>query len=133
MSKLRECPFCGGENIYVDGYEHGAGLRWRIVCLGCMGMVDPGTIQQKYRAIEAWNLRADHLPDATKMVSNADRIRGMTDEEFAKIIAAEIPCELIPFCKEKPECMATIERGEYVPDEMCIECAIDWLQQPAKE
>lgn len=56
---LLPCPFCGGENPYIDGYEHSAGLRWRVVCLGCMGMVDPGTTQQKYRAIEAWNRRAE--------------------------------------------------------------------------
>jgi len=50
MIKLKPCPFCGCENIYIDGYKHGAGLRWRVMCLDCMGMVDPGTIQQKYRA-----------------------------------------------------------------------------------
>ena len=53
------CPFCGGTNLYIDGYEHGVGKRWRVVCLDCMAMVDPGTVQQKYRAIEAWNRRAD--------------------------------------------------------------------------
>lgn len=57
MDELKPCPFCGDVNIYVDGYEHGAGLRWRVVCLSCMGMVDPGIFQQKYRAIEAWNRR----------------------------------------------------------------------------
>lgn len=59
MEGLKPCPFCGGENIYVDGYEHEAGLRWRVVCLDCMASVDSGTIQQKYRAIEAWNRRAE--------------------------------------------------------------------------
>ena len=59
MIKLKPCPFCGCENIYIDGYKHGAGLRWRVMCLDCMGMVDPGTIQQKYRAIELWNRRAE--------------------------------------------------------------------------
>lgn len=57
MDNLKPCPFCGGTNLYVDGYEHGAGLRWRVLCLDCMATVDPGTIQQKYRAIEAWNRR----------------------------------------------------------------------------
>lgn len=59
MENLRNCPFCGGENIYVDGYDHAAGKRWRVVCLDCMATVDPGTIQQKYCAIEAWNRRSD--------------------------------------------------------------------------
>lgn len=58
MSKLKPCPFCGSDNLYVDGYDHAAGQRWRVVCLSCMAMVDPGTEQQKHRAIEAWNRRA---------------------------------------------------------------------------
>lgn len=64
MRELKPCPFCGGEDIYADGYDHAAGLRWRVLCLDCMGMVDPGTIQQKYRAIEAWNRRASDNKDA---------------------------------------------------------------------
>lgn len=56
---LLPCPFCGGINLYLDGYEHGSGLRWCVTCLDCMAKVDPGTIQQKYRAIAAWNRRAD--------------------------------------------------------------------------
>ena len=63
MSELKKCPFCGGSNIYVDGYDHDAGKRWRVVCLDCMATVDDGCIQQKYRAIEAWNRRAD-MPTA---------------------------------------------------------------------
>ena len=57
--KLLPCPFCGGTNLYTDGYQHSAGLRWRVVCIDCMATVDDGTQQQKYRAIEAWNRRAD--------------------------------------------------------------------------
>lgn len=55
---LLPCPFCGSTNLYAHDYDHGNGIRWRVCCLGCMGMVDPGTIQQKYRAMEAWNRRA---------------------------------------------------------------------------
>lgn len=57
--QLKPCPFCGSKTLYVDGYEHGCGsIRWRVLCIGCMATVDPGTCQQKYRAIEAWNRRA---------------------------------------------------------------------------
>ena len=58
QEELRPCPFCGGVDIYVDGYEHGSGVRWRVMCLDCMATVDPGTIQQKHCAIEAWNCRS---------------------------------------------------------------------------
>jgi Lar family restriction alleviation protein len=61
MSELKPCPFCGGENIHVDEYEHEAGKRWRgrVVCLDCMAMVDSGWSQQKHLAIEMWNRRTN--------------------------------------------------------------------------
>lgn len=61
MNELHPCPFCGGKNIYIDEYDHGAGKRWRVVCLDCMATVDDGCVQQKYRAIEAWNRRTCEL------------------------------------------------------------------------
>ncbi len=59
MDVLKPCPFCGGENIFVDGYEHGAGIRWRVLCLDCMATLDDVTIHQKFRAIVAWNRRLE--------------------------------------------------------------------------
>jgi Lar family restriction alleviation protein len=69
---LKHCPFCGGENIYIDGYETPVGTRWRVVCLDCMATVDPGWIQQKYRAIEAWNRRADGWIPVIECGTNPD-------------------------------------------------------------
>ncbi len=76
---LRPCPFCGG-----------VGTLWSVtqcesvyaVCQDC----GTRTIDYKYAAtaIAAWNRRADHLPDATKKVSNApltlDELRQMDGE-----------------------------------------------------
>ena len=76
MEGLKPCPYCGGHNIYVDGYDHAAGKRWRVVCLDCMATVDDGTTQQKYRAIEQWNLR---VPDTT----------GINPARLSEICAAE--------------------------------------------
>ena len=73
MDKLKPCPFCGGDNLYVDGYEHGAGTRWRVVCLSCMGMVDSGTVQQKHRAIEAWNRRPQCWTPVTERLPEVDK------------------------------------------------------------
>ena len=65
MSRLLEkyeaspCPFCGGENIYLDKYVHHPGAdRYRVICCDCMAKVDSGTWQHEARAIEAWNTRA---------------------------------------------------------------------------
>lgn len=63
MEGLKPCPYCGRSNIYIDGYDHAAGKRWRVMCLDCMATVDDGTVQQKYRAIEKWNRR---VPDIVR-------------------------------------------------------------------
>ena len=52
-------------------------------------------------------------------MTNADRIRSMTDEELAVVMYH-------PFCDERTdkECKAF---GD------CNQCALEWLQQPAEE
>ena len=67
-----------------------------------------------------------------KIETIADRIRSMTDEELAKWLMKANDGELyIKFCKETPECMEMLERYE-IPEERCLGCMIDWLQQPAE-
>jgi len=126
---LLPCPFCGGEvklmaiagepyppiyevdiaNITVESddicYVHcpTCGANWHIEL-----RIDAFPL----KTIAAWNRRADHLPDAAKMVSNADRIRSMSDEELHKFLLdfeagnidyAKTFCDLC--CKD-----ATLER-----------------------
>ena len=71
----------------------------------------------------------DKIPPQT----NADKIRSMSDEELAKIIAAEPMAERIPFCKNLPQCEIDLEQPDGIPQERCVQCALDWLRQPAKE
>ena len=116
--KIEKCPFCGGEAAYRDitePYVNG----W-VGCQNChcfIGWVKAG----KSLAIAAWNRRADHLPDATKMVSNADRIRGMSDEELARWLVDATVCERV--CDE----------DEYCHGNECVKRVTDWLKQPVKE
>ncbi len=57
--KIKPCPFCGEtEEIAVEEYEHGAGLRWRIFCCNCMAGIDRGYDQSPYPLIDLWNTRA---------------------------------------------------------------------------
>ena len=56
--KLNPCPFCGSDEIVYAEYESGAGLRWRVVCSGCMATVDPGYAQSKGQVQKLWNRRA---------------------------------------------------------------------------
>ena len=42
-TKIIPCPFCGeSEEIAVEEYTTGAGLRWRIVCCNDMAGIDRG-------------------------------------------------------------------------------------------
>ena len=64
--------------------------------------------------------------------TNADRIRAISDEELADFIVNACLDSQVRFCKNKPECMAILERNECIPTEMCRKCALDWLRQPAE-
>ena len=55
-------------------------------------------------------------------MTNADRIRSMSDEELAKWYFEEFFPEA-PYC-DKPECFA---------DNDCVVCLIDWLKQECAE
>lgn len=66
-----------------------------------------------------------------KPTTNADHMRAMSDAELAEIITAEFPAEKYHYCKNKPECDALLETEAGIPSEICLRCALDWLQQPA--
>lgn len=57
-----------------------------------------------------------------KPLTNADRIRGMTDEELAYWMT---------HLHEDGHCLN--KRCQIFEDKTCEECVIDWLKQPAKE
>ena len=129
---LLPCPFCGGE-AFVATVEHPKENRpneyrfhGQIMCYKCQATAgttgfDLTHEEATKKAIAAWNRRADHLPDATKMVSNADRIRSMSDEELARWLVDATVCERV--CGE----------DEYCHGNECVKRVTDWLQQPAKE
>jgi hypothetical protein len=113
---LLPCPFCGGEAEIVGGPENwtptfydpdSGGDPIAVVCKTCACGLH--FFDGYAEAASAWNRRADHLPDATKMVSNADRIRSMNDEELAR------------FLGDEPPYLSTYDKY------------LEWLQQPAKE
>lgn len=58
---------------------------------------------------------------APKVVTNADRIRAMSDEEMCTLLMAEIPCDSIR------------DLGKHCIEYDCESCIKEWLQQPAKE
>ena len=69
-----------------------------------------------------------------KIVTIADRIRAMSDEELAnRMYRYHAGSDAIPFCKNLPECGKMMDEGSEIPDENCIGCMLDWLKRPAEK
>lgn len=67
-------------------------------------------------------------------MTNADRIRSMNDEELADaMIMLDVRSgKEIPFCINHKKCTDMLDADEAIPDEMCRQCLIDWLQKEEK-
>ena len=67
-------------------------------------------------------------------MTNADRIRAMSDEELSKAINLLAEGEsVIQYCRYLPECDEALERDTVIPLDRCEKCVLHWLQQPVKE
>lgn len=68
-----------------------------------------------------------------KIMTNADRIRAMSDEELADaIFRLHIDdCKEMHFCKESDRCDEILDKGELIPKEMCRACLMEWLKAAA--
>ena len=137
--KIEKCPFCGSEAETFEASED----SFSILCTGC-GVETP-YLPYLTEAIAAWNRRVDarqlalktrvcpmcedcpdgcpvETPkDSRNIVTNADRIRSMSDEELAAWLVDATVCERV--CGE----------DEYCHGNECVKRVTDWLQQPAKE
>lgn len=101
--KIVYCPECG-ENM------RGESIGWR--CPKCKGFVS--FVDGKFYPY----IERPFVPPVT----NADRIRTMSDEELAKFIAN--PCQ----CAVEPECDGYRECG----NDSCLKHLLEWLQQPTE-
>jgi hypothetical protein len=52
-------------------------------------------------------------------MTNADKIRSMTDEDLAEAIYPSDLAERVPFCMNMPECNDMLDGGKLIPDELC--------------
>ena len=76
---------------------------------------------------------ARRLIDHAKPMTNADRIRAMTDEELAmSMIQISDLDERVGFCKNLYRCELLIDTDDGIPASMCEECMLEWLKQPAE-
>ena len=55
---LKPCPFCGCTEVVYMKYDHAAGERWAVACMGCMAEIDPGWAQERHTVQSMWNKRS---------------------------------------------------------------------------
>ena len=104
--KIIYCPECG-EKMRDES------IGWR--CPKCKGFVS-FTDGKFYPHIES---ERPFVPP----ISNADRIRAMSDEELAAFLANPCQCNVDPGRDGPREC----------GNDLCLKYLRDWLQQPAEE
>lgn len=115
MAKLLPCPFCGGEAKFLHIFENPE--KCMVSCRDCDGVID-AVFADEEKAIAAWNRRASN---DINVATNADRIRGMSDEELAEWICSIFDCHY-----DTSMC----------PDGCNHDCEgkhLAWLRQPAEE
>lgn len=78
---------------------------------------------------EQYMCKCKQLCGCIAPLTNADRIRGMSDDELAeKLLTINDFDE--KWCKRKRSCDDRVENDEPIPDEECMECMLDWLKKP---
>ena len=70
-----------------------------------------------------------HIVEEEYILTKADQIRSMSDEQLAAYWANNYD----NFCQNNPECGALLDTDGEIPQENCIACALAWLRSPAEE
>ena len=65
--------------------------------------------------------------------TQSDRIRNMSDEELARFIIVNVKDDVFPFCKSLDNCCEILDSGKTIPEEMCLQCCVKFLQSEVKE
>lgn len=72
--------------------------------------------------------------DDYRRMTNADKIRAMSDEELADLFYSFQNLEdEVKFCKNKGVCDDILDDGNDIPDAMCKQCLVEWLQSEVEE
>ena len=66
-------------------------------------------------------------------MTNADKIRAMSDEELAGLLYSFQNLEdKVKYCKNKKSCIDALNNDKDIPDNMCKKCLVDWLQSESE-
>ncbi len=72
-------------------------------------------------------------PCTDETPSRGDLIRRMDDPELAQYLYALANGDFeLRFCQNRPECQQLVDTDDGVPEEKCMECLVQYLQQPAE-
>lgn len=67
-------------------------------------------------------------------MTNGDKIRSMSDDELAELLYSFQNLEdKVKFCKNKTERDNILDSGKEIPDAMCKQCLVEWLQSEVEE
>lgn len=72
-------------------------------------------------------------PCQEQTLSNADKIRAMSDEELAELLISADLCEGCEYCDKVGICRYYEAHPDGVLADGCKQAARKWLQQPAEE
>ena len=64
-----------------------------------------------------------------KVITHADQIRAMSDEELAKALYENAECK---WCRNEPACGEMLDSEKQIEDSKCIGCVLAWLKQPVE-
>ncbi|MBO5130329.1 MAG: hypothetical protein J6B95_08310 [Oscillospiraceae bacterium] len=98
------------------------------LCHNCLGDMYPDGNGWKCRACGVC-MDADgrHYMPAPPPLTNADRIRGMSDEELAEFISMKYLCHMCTIGTKRNN-----REDEPCNPEWCIEGVVKWLRQPVQ-
>lgn len=131
--------FCGGCSVRAYQAATGAdeseaymkaALRWN-------SRADARQLALKTRVCPMCEDCPDGCPvetpkDSRNIVTNADRIRSMTDEELVEFICGIDGVGDPDYCAIVEVCPDKLEFNMYTPAENCMRCCFRWLQQPVE-
>ena len=110
----RACPVCKGRVVLAHRNQN-----WWVSCEYDRSHIPQRFFPHPHEAIEAWNVKGNKM-------TNADRIRAMTDEELSELLYAYKCVDCILFSRDcKVE--ETLGSGK-----TCDERILDWLKQEAE-
>lgn len=111
------------------------GKRYEPMCMENTMRWEPMDKKEPYISCTGYDIRPliDYLKSKKKQ-TYADRIRSMSDEALADaMLELEDISEKLPFCKNSNRCNEIMDAGEQIPDGMCKQCLMEWLQSEVEE